>query len=85
MGGEGAVNLLYRKELAEAEDPDTLRAELLAEYQARFSTPYRAAAGGMIDEVIEPADTRSYIALSLEVLKSKRAIRPHKKHGLIPL
>ncbi|MCB1183973.1 acyl-CoA carboxylase subunit beta [bacterium] len=85
MGGEGAVNVLYRKELAEAADPAARRAELLAAYAARFSTPYAAAARGMVDDVIEPSETRAYIALGLEILKSKRAIRPEKKHGLIPL
>ncbi len=85
MGGEGAVNLLYRKELAEADDPDTLRSKLLADYSEKFSTPYKAAASGMVDDVIEPADTRAYIAMSLEILKSKREVRPEKKHGLIPL
>ncbi len=85
MGGEGAVNVLYRKEIAGAEDPEAMRAEKMAEYTAKFSTPYVAAARGMVDDVIEPADTRTYIALSLEILKSKRAVRPEKKHGLIPL
>jgi methylmalonyl-CoA carboxyltransferase large subunit len=55
------------------------------DYTEKFSTPYAAAARGMVDDVIEPADTRSYIALSLEILKSKREVRPDKKHGLIPL
>ncbi|MDX2473785.1 MAG: carboxyl transferase domain-containing protein, partial [Candidatus Krumholzibacteria bacterium] len=85
MGGEGAVNVLYRKEIAAAEDPDAERARLMEEYSSKFSNPYVAAAQGMVDDVIEPAETRSYIALSLELLKSKRAIRPEKKHGLIPL
>ena len=85
MGAEGAVNLLYRKEIAEADDPDAMRTELMDEYREKFSTPYKAAASGMVDDVIEPADTRAYVALSLEILKSKREIRPEKKHGLIPL
>ncbi len=85
MGAEGAVNVLYRKEIAEADDPDAKRRELMDSYNEKFSTPYAAAARGMVDDVIEPADTRSYIALSLEILKSKREIRPEKKHGLIPL
>lgn len=85
MGAEGAVNLLYRKELAAAADPAALRAERVAEYTEKFSTPYKAAASGMVDDVIEPADTRTYVALSLEILKSKREMRPEKKHGLIPL
>ncbi len=85
MGAEGAVNLLYRKEIADADDPDAFRAEKMEEYREKFSTPYKAAASGMVDDVIEPADTRAYIALSLEILKSKREVRPEKKHGLIPL
>jgi len=85
MGGEGAVNLLYRKEIAESDDPEALLREKMDEYREKFSTPYKAAASGMVDDVIEPADTRAYIALSLEILKSKREIRPEKKHGLIPL
>jgi methylmalonyl-CoA carboxyltransferase large subunit len=85
MGGEGAVNVLYRKEIAAAADPASVRAAKMAEYTEKFSTPYVAAARGMVDDVIEPAETRAYIALSLEILKSKRQIRPEKKHGLIPL
>jgi len=85
MGAEGAVNVLYRREIAEAADPVAKRKALMDEYIEKFSTPYAAAARGMVDDVIEPADTRSYIALSLEILKSKREIRPDKKHGLIPL
>ena len=85
MGADGAVNLLYRKEIAAADDPEAFLAEKLAEYKEKFSTPYKAAASGMVDDVIEPADTRAYIAMSLEFLKSKREVRPEKKHGLIPL
>ncbi|MFN2371590.1 MAG: acyl-CoA carboxylase subunit beta [Candidatus Krumholzibacteriia bacterium] len=85
MGAEGAVNVLYRKEIGEAADPAAMRAEKIREYTEKFSNPYVAAARGMVDDVIEPADTRAYVALSLEVLRSKREIRPAKKHGLIPL
>jgi methylmalonyl-CoA carboxyltransferase large subunit len=85
MGAEGAVNVLYRGDLKGAGDVDALRAEKIAEYREKFSNPYAAAARGMVDDIIEPADTRAYVALSLEVLKSKREMRPHKKHGLIPL
>ena len=85
MGAEGAVNVLYRKEIAAAEDGEAMRREKMDEYTEQFSNPYVAAARGMVDDVIEPADTRAYIALSLEILKSKREMRPQKKHGLIPL
>ncbi len=85
MGAEGAVNVLYRRDLKEAENPEAVRQEKIAEYQERFSNPYAAAGRGMVDDVIEPSETRSYIAMSLEVLGSKRELRPEKKHGLIPL
>lgn len=85
MGAEGAVNLLYRREIAAAEDQEAVRQEKIREYRERFSTPYAAASRGMVDEVIEPSETRSYISLSLEILASKREMRPQKKHGLIPL
>lgn len=85
MGAEGAVNVLYRKEIGDAEDPDAVRKEKMDEYTDKFSNPYVAAARGLVDDVIEPAETRAYIALSLEILGSKREIRPEKKHGLIPL
>ncbi|MCP4574247.1 MAG: acyl-CoA carboxylase subunit beta [bacterium] len=85
MGAEGAVNVLYRKDIAAAEDPETVRQEKMDEYTEEFSNPYVAAARGMVDDVIEPADTRAYVALSLEILKSKTEMRPRKKHGLIPL
>ena len=85
MGAEGAVNVLYRKEIGEAEDPEATRKEKMDEYTEKFSNPYVAAARGMVDDVIEPSETRAYIALSLEILGSKREVRPEKKHGLIPL
>ena len=85
MGAEGAVNVLYRKEITESADPAATRQAKIDEYIEKFSNPYVAAARGLVDDVIEPADTRAYIALSLEVLGSKREIRPEKKHGLIPL
>ncbi len=85
MGAEGAVNVLYRKEISEAADPVAMRRQKIDEYTREFSNPYVAAGRGMVDDVIEPADTRAYIAMSLEVLKSKRELRPAKKHGLIPL
>jgi len=85
MGAEGAVNILYRKEIAEADDPAAERAKRIAEYRELFSNPYVVASNGMVDEIIEPADTRLYLAASLEVLRAKRELRPQKKHGLIPL
>jgi methylmalonyl-CoA carboxyltransferase large subunit len=85
MGAEGAVNVLYRKEIAEAEDKKTVRREKILEYREKFANPYEAAARGLLDDVIEPAETRSWLAAALEVLKAKRVMRPQKKHGLIPL
>jgi methylmalonyl-CoA carboxyltransferase large subunit len=85
MGAEGAVEVIFRKELATSSNPEQLKKALIDEYVANFSNPYVAAGRGMVDEVIEPADTRAYLALSLEVLRSKRELRPAKKHGLSPL
>ncbi|HKK70238.1 MAG TPA: acyl-CoA carboxylase subunit beta [Candidatus Krumholzibacteria bacterium] len=85
MGAEGAVNILYRREINEAEDPVAERAKRIAEYRELFANPYVAAGRGLVDDVIEPADTRLYLATSLQVLRSKRELRPQKKHGLIQL
>jgi methylmalonyl-CoA carboxyltransferase large subunit len=85
MGAEGAAGVVFRREIAAAEDPDAKKAELIEKYRSTFSTPYVAAARRMVDDVIEPARTRGYIANALEVLASKRDHRPEKKHGLIPL
>ncbi len=85
MGAEGAVNVLYRKEIKEADDPAAERTRRLEEYKNTFANPYFAAGHGMVDEIIEPAETRAYLAAALDVLKAKRELRPNKKHGLIPL
>jgi len=85
MGAEGAVNVVFRKEIEAAEDPAARRAELIDLYRHEFSTPYVAAAHRLIDNIIEPGDTRRYIGNALECLESKRELRPEKKHGLIPL
>ncbi|PKK83202.1 MAG: methylmalonyl-CoA carboxyltransferase [candidate division Zixibacteria bacterium HGW-Zixibacteria-1] len=85
MGAEGAVSVLYRKEIADAADPKAEMAKKLEEYKDAFANPYFAASRGLVDEILEPADTRPYLAACLEVLKAKRELRPQKKHGLIPL
>ena len=85
MGSEGAVGLLYRKELANASDPDRVRAEKVAELQDKFASPYVAAERGFIDEVIEPSQTRMKLIRALSLLKNKRDTNPPKKHGNIPL
>jgi len=85
MGAEGAVNVLFRKELKEAEDPKKRAAEISEEYRNEFASPYQAAANAMITDVIEPSQTRAAIALALRNTLSKRDSRPPKKHGNIPL
>lgn len=85
MGAHGAVGVLYRKEIAAAADPAAKKAELIDAYRNTFASPYAAAAHGHVDTVIEPGETRAFIAAQLEFLKSKRELRPEKKHGLIPL
>lgn len=85
MGAEGAANVVFRREIEAAEDQDKRRAELVAEYRETFSTPYMAASRGLVDDIIDPADTRRQIALSLELLVGKRELRPAKKHGLMPV
>lgn len=85
MGAEGAVNVLFRKEIEGALDVAAKRAELISHYRERFASPLAAARRGLLDDIIEPADTRPYLAAALEVLKAKREMRPHKKHGLIPM
>jgi acetyl-CoA carboxylase carboxyltransferase component len=85
MGPEGAINILYRRELAKAADPAALKQKLLQEYIDRFHNPYAAADVGQIDEVIEPSYTRLRLIDALEILRSKVASNPPKKHGLMPL
>ncbi|MCB0205279.1 MAG: acyl-CoA carboxylase subunit beta [Caldilineae bacterium] len=85
MGPEGAINILYRRELAAAGDPDALRAQLVQEYREKFANPYVAAARGFIDDVIEPRETRPYLINALEMLQNKRDTNPPKKHGNMPL
>jgi acetyl-CoA carboxylase carboxyltransferase component len=85
MGPEGAVNIIFRKELAEAEDPARRRAELVAEYREKFANPYVAASRGYLDDVIVPSMTRPRLINALEMLSNKRDANPAKKHGNIPL
>jgi acetyl-CoA carboxylase carboxyltransferase component len=85
MGPEGAVNIIFRKELAQSDDPDKRRAELVAEYREKFASPYIAASRGYIDDVIEPRETRPRLINALEMLSHKRDANPPKKHGCIPL
>ncbi len=85
MGAQGAVNVLYRKELADAKDHETERAKLLQEYDDKFANPYIAAERGYIDRVIVPSETRVMVIRALRSLRGKRQILPPKKHGNIPL
>jgi propionyl-CoA carboxylase beta chain len=85
MGPEGAVNILYRRELAAAGDPEAMRAEKVEEFRQTFANPYVAAARGFIDEVIEPRQTRRKIIAGLDMTRTKRDKNPPKKHGNIPL
>jgi propionyl-CoA carboxylase beta chain len=85
MGPEGAIDIIFRKELAEAQDFEGRRRELVEAYRAQFANPYIAASRGYIDDVIEPRQTRPRLIAALDVLKNKRQSSPKKKHGNIPL
>ena len=85
MGPEGAVNVLYRRELAKAEDPEAARQEKVAEFREKFANPYVAVDRGFVDEVIEPRQTRRKIIAGLDMTRNKRDRNPPKKHGNIPL
>jgi propionyl-CoA carboxylase beta chain len=85
MGPEGAVNILYKREIDGAADPDALRAARVAEFRAKFANPYVAASRGFVDEVIRPRQTRAKLVAALASLETKRDRTPPKKHGNIPL
>ncbi len=85
MGPSGAANIIFRKDIAAADDPITARQEKITEYAEKFANPYMAARRGYVDDIIEPDSTRPRIISALEMLQSKRESRPSKKHGNIPL
>jgi acetyl-CoA carboxylase carboxyltransferase component len=85
MGADGAVNILYRKEISSAADPAAERKRLAAEFRDKFSNPYRAAAAGFVDDVLIPAETRPRLIAALELLRDKQTQMPAKKHGSLPL
>jgi methylmalonyl-CoA carboxyltransferase large subunit len=85
MGAEGAVEIVFRKEMEEAQDKAARRAELIETYRSTFASPYVAAGRRLVDALIDPADTRKHLGQALEYLQTKREQRPAKKHGLIPL
>jgi len=85
MGADGAVNILYSKQLNEEEHPEEVRQELMEQFKEKFSKPYIAAASGHIDEILVPSETRPRLIAALELLKDKKVISRPKKHGNIPL
>jgi acetyl-CoA carboxylase carboxyltransferase component len=85
MGPEGAVNIVFRRELADAADPEARRQELIDDYRERFANPYAAAERGYLDDVIEPRRTRPVLIDALATALTKREERPQRKHGNIPL
>ncbi len=85
MGAAGAVEIVHRRDLAEANDPESMRAALIDDYSQRYSNPYIAAERGFIDDVIDPAETRQVLCRSLELLRGKREDLPKRKHGNVPL
>lgn len=85
MGAEGAVKIVFRREITEAEDPQKTEAELVKKYREEFASPYQAAANAQITDVIRPAQTRAVVAMALRNTLSKRETRPPKKHGNIPM
>ena len=85
MGPQGAVGIIFRKEIESASDPDARRAELIEEYTERFANPYIAAERGYVDDVIDPRETRRVLVRSLEMLRTKKEKLPQRKHGNVPL
>jgi propionyl-CoA carboxylase beta chain len=85
MGAQGAVNILYRREIADAQDPEALRTQRVTEYEDTLANPYIAAERGYVDAVIRPAETRSQVIRALRALRTKRQVMPPRKHGNIPL
>ncbi len=85
MGAAGAANIIHAGEIAKSEDPETTRAQKIEEYKEKFANPYVAASHGLVDDVIDPRETRIKLMQSLEMLRTKKESRPFKKHGNIPL
>ena len=85
MGAEGAVNIVYRREIAASADPEATRAEKIQDFKDRFASPYVSAERGFIDDVIEPHETRPHLIRGLRMLENKVDTMPKKKHGNIPL
>jgi acetyl-CoA carboxylase carboxyltransferase component len=85
LGAEGAVSILYRKQLAQADNPEEEREKLISEFHEQFGSPYAAAASGHVDDVILPSETRAKLVAALSYLRDKRATSVPKKHGCMPL
>jgi methylmalonyl-CoA carboxyltransferase large subunit len=85
MGAEGAAEIVFRNEIDKAENKAARRKELIEEYRSHFANPFVAAGRRLVDDIIDPADTRRHLAQALEALHTKRELRPPKKHGLMPL
>ncbi len=85
MGAEGAANIIFSREIAQSDNPEKTRSEKIEEYRTKFSNPYVAASHGMVDDVIDPRETRIKLLQALEMMRNKEETRPHKKHGNIPL
>jgi len=84
MGPEGAANIIFRKEIMQAENPDEVRQQKIQEYKDKFANPYVAAAYGYVDAVIEPHETRHFLCRALEISANKEEVPPEKKHGIPP-
>jgi len=84
MGPEGAANIIFRKEIVEAENPEEMRKQKIEEYKEKFANPYVAAAYGYVDAVIEPSETRHFLIHALEISQNKTVLNPWKKHGVPP-
>jgi acetyl-CoA carboxylase carboxyltransferase component len=85
MGAEGAVNILYSDQLNAAEDGEVRKKQLVDDFKRKFASPYASAAGGHIDDILIPAETRPKLIAALELLRDKNVKNPQKKHGNIPL
>lgn len=85
MGPQGAANIIFAKEIQNSDNPELVRQQKIEEYRDKFANPYVAAARGMVDDVIDPRETRIKIIQALEMLRNKKESRPYKKHGNIPL
>lgn len=85
MGPQGAANIIFAREISNSDDPEAIRAQKIEEYREKFANPYVAASRGMIDDVIDPRETRIKLIQALDMLRNKKETRPKKKHGNIPL